>query len=199
MWCRTTSFPQLIWLWAWRRSMELSTGSTESVPTLRWVHLVRPSVRDMCCLIHVTQATQSRWSPHGTRTSFRFVHLNDLDWYEQNHSFVRTVSQDNIRKVHEQSERLQKPKATVLRMEQSDSRPVCNYSIQTVNSRHQVKELLRKQMHKVCWMHSVCTLICKGTSWWLKGQHKSVSVWVWVCACYFCECPHEHVEGELHY
>ncbi|XP_060897701.1 uncharacterized protein cfap92 [Labrus mixtus] len=57
--------------------------------------------------------------------------------------------QDNIKKVHEESERLQKPEAAVLRMDQRTNRPAHNYSIQTLNSKEQAMELIRKEMAKV--------------------------------------------------
>lgn len=161
--------------------------------TEHWEHRVcadtevgtpRPSVSEGKHVLLDTCNTGCTKQMESTRHK-NFLQVCTLTWYwllclkNRTTHLSRPFFQDNIRKVHEQSEQLQKPKATVLRMEQSDSRPVYNYSIQTLNSRHQVKELLRKHMDKVCWMHSVCTLMCKGTSWWLKGQHKSVCVWVY--------------------
>ncbi|KAK9528490.1 hypothetical protein VZT92_012644 [Zoarces viviparus] len=55
-------------------------------------------------------------------------------------------NQDNVKKVQEESERVQKPKAAVFGMEQSASGPVHRYSIQTVNSREHPREQLRRMM-----------------------------------------------------
>ncbi|KAI9546648.1 hypothetical protein NQZ68_024546 [Dissostichus eleginoides] len=57
--------------------------------------------------------------------------------------------QDNIKKVKEESERLQKQEAAVIKMDQSAERPTHNYSIQTYNSTELEKELLRKEMAMV--------------------------------------------------
>ncbi|KAF3855710.1 hypothetical protein F7725_016433 [Dissostichus mawsoni] len=57
--------------------------------------------------------------------------------------------QDNIKKVQEESERLQKQEAAVIKMDQSAERPTHNYSIQTYNSTELEKELLRKEMAMV--------------------------------------------------
>ncbi|KAK5873097.1 hypothetical protein PBY51_013741 [Eleginops maclovinus] len=57
--------------------------------------------------------------------------------------------QDNIKKVQEESERLQKQEAAVIRVDQSAETPTHNYSIQTYNSNELAKELLRKEMAKV--------------------------------------------------
>lgn len=54
--------------------------------------------------------------------------------------------QENIRKVHEDSERLQKPVITVLRLKTAADRPAHNYSIQTFNSSELTKEWLQRQM-----------------------------------------------------
>lgn len=57
--------------------------------------------------------------------------------------------QENIRKVHEDSERLQKPVITVLRLKTAADRPAHNYSIQTFNSSELTKEWLQRQMAEV--------------------------------------------------
>ncbi|XP_037346559.2 uncharacterized protein FLJ43738 isoform X2 [Pungitius pungitius] len=58
----------------------------------------------------------------------------------------RDFIQENVKKVHEESERLQKPKAAVFGKELFAAGPVHNYSIQTFNSSERAKELLREAM-----------------------------------------------------
>ncbi|AWP03485.1 DUF4550 domain containing protein [Scophthalmus maximus] len=61
---------------------------------------------------------------------------------------LKDFVQDNIQKVQDQSEQLQRPKAATLGMDQAATRPAHNYSIQTFNSNQQARELLHKEMAK---------------------------------------------------
>ncbi|KAM8915714.1 uncharacterized protein FLJ43738 isoform 2-T5 [Spinachia spinachia] len=58
----------------------------------------------------------------------------------------RDLIQENVKKVQEESERLQKPKVAVFGKELSAAGPAYNYSIQTFNSSERAKELLRQAM-----------------------------------------------------
>lgn len=60
------------------------------------------------------------------------------------------IFQENIKKVQEQREQLQKPEAAVLRIDVAAGRAAHNYSIQTFNSNERARELLCKEMAKVC-------------------------------------------------
>lgn len=64
------------------------------------------------------------------------------------------IFQENIKKVQEQREQLQKPEAAVLRIDMAAGGAAHNYSIQTFNSNERARELLCKEMAKVCV--SVC-------------------------------------------
>ncbi|XP_065811409.1 uncharacterized protein FLJ43738 [Labrus bergylta] len=71
-----------------------------------------------------------------------------MKWRHRQNQFKDFI-QDNIKKLHEESKRLQKPEAAVLRMDQCTNRPAHNYSIQTLNSKEQAMEMIRKEMAKV--------------------------------------------------
>ncbi|XP_047195288.1 uncharacterized protein FLJ43738 [Hippoglossus stenolepis] len=61
----------------------------------------------------------------------------------------RDYVQENIQNMQDQSELLQKPEAAALRLDQAATMPVHNYSIQTLNSNVQTRELLCREMAKV--------------------------------------------------
>ncbi|XP_034549083.1 uncharacterized protein cfap92 isoform X2 [Notolabrus celidotus] len=82
--------------------------------------------------------------------------MHNRDYMKRKHSsqqlprrHFKDFIQDNIKKVQEESERLQRPEAAVLRMDQSSDRPVYNYSTQTLNSKEQTMELIRREMVQV--------------------------------------------------
>lgn len=120
--------------------------------TLRWISLNHLSgEKNAPPWILTTEITSPRRSRRA-RTSFRFGALNDFT------SLVRlsraayrpgTFSQDNIRKVREQSEQSEKPRTAMLRIDPSSSRAGHIYSIQTFNSKEQAKELLHKHVAQV--------------------------------------------------
>lgn len=58
---------------------------------------------------------------------------------------------ENIRKVGEPSEDSEKTKAAVLRTEPSDCRRDFIYSVQTLSSKDQAKELLHQHVAQVWW------------------------------------------------
>ncbi|XP_029287755.1 uncharacterized protein FLJ43738 isoform X2 [Cottoperca gobio] len=74
------------------------------------------------------------------RKNMKWKHYSQQLPLTQSMDFI----QNNIKKAQEQSERLQKQEAAVLRIEPSAARSTHNYSIQTFNSNEQAKELLRK-------------------------------------------------------
>ncbi|XP_026200382.1 uncharacterized protein cfap92 isoform X1 [Anabas testudineus] len=76
------------------------------------------------------------------------THNRDISKWKRN-SQQKDFIQENIKKVQEESEKLQKSEAAVLRIQQIEGRPAHNYSIQTFNSNEQAKELLQKEMAKV--------------------------------------------------
>ncbi|XP_047438262.1 uncharacterized protein cfap92 [Mugil cephalus] len=84
------------------------------------------------------------------------THNKDYDRWKHNsrqmaQQHTKNFIQENVEKVHEESEQLQKPDAAVLRIEESGGKPAHNYSIQTFNSNEQNKDLLRTEMAKVPW------------------------------------------------
>lgn len=67
------------------------------------------------------------------------------------------IFQENIQMVQEQSEKVPKPKAAVIRIDPPMS--VHNYSIQTFNSNVLAKQLLQKEMAKVWLIYSYSDII----------------------------------------
>ncbi|XP_058487178.1 uncharacterized protein FLJ43738, partial [Solea solea] len=61
----------------------------------------------------------------------------------------RDFMQENIQKVQDQSEKLQKPKPAALMVDWATIRPTHSYSIQTFNLHDRGRELLHKEMAKV--------------------------------------------------
>lgn len=105
---------------------------------------------------HSPRHTQHKLHPEETQQPAEGFHSGRRgdspacsEWTQTALLMLFDVFQENIKKLKEESERMQKPEAAVLRMPQADARPVHNYSIHTFNSSEQAKELLRKQMAEV--------------------------------------------------
>ncbi|XP_029990132.1 uncharacterized protein cfap92 [Sphaeramia orbicularis] len=102
------------------------------------------------------QANPQHAPPPVHRKRHKHLDANNIEyikWKLRNQHMTleqpRDFVQDNIIRVHELSEQLQKPEVTVLRMEEAAERPVHNYSIQTFNSNRLNKEQLQREMAKM--------------------------------------------------
>lgn len=80
--------------------------------------------------------------------------------------YIFFFSQDNIRTVKEESERVQKPKAAMFSLSVCGAEPQLMYSTHTFKSREQVKDILRHHLAQVCRMLSGrIDFVCSSTSW----------------------------------
>ncbi|XP_013764689.1 uncharacterized protein cfap92 [Pundamilia nyererei] len=79
------------------------------------------------------------------------THNTEYITWKQNRPLqqLKDFVQENIKKVQEQREQLQKPEAAVLWIDMAAGRTAHNYSIQTFNSNERARELLCKEMAKV--------------------------------------------------
>uniref|UniRef100_A0A8C6TQ05 Uncharacterized protein n=1 Tax=Neogobius melanostomus TaxID=47308 RepID=A0A8C6TQ05_9GOBI len=94
-------------------------------------------------------------SQNQTRGAQQFTHCYISDHYAAFRK-PKDFIQENIRKVHEDSARIQKP-AKTLRLKTAEDRPAHNYSIQTFNTNELNKDWLQQQMAKLPGRRFTCS------------------------------------------